>query len=163
MDEVKQAQMQNLKVWCRRFNLEFNEARALRAIESASNYPGLAGSTRRLPLALIFSKKLGDSFSQASLETKQFLSYVFATVMADKVYHGLSAPWEQAIEAEIRRLYGAEKATEIMAKSQPAIVMAGKWYHAASAVRNKESQGLGAMLCRAIRNPQLMEDDQSWD
>ena len=163
MDEVKQAQLTNLRVWCRRFNVEYNEARAVRAIESASKYPGLSGSTRRLPLALIFSKKIGEAFPQASLETKQFLAYIFAVVMADKVYHGLNTPWEQAVEAELRHQYGGEKGSVIMTKSQPVIEVAGKWFTHATSVRERESQGLGAMLCKAIRNPQLMEDDQSWD
>ena len=158
MDEVKQAQLTNLRVWCRRFNVEYNEARAVRAIESASKYPGLSGSTRRLPLALIFSKKLGEDFPQASQETKQFLSYIFAVVMADKVYHGLNTPWEQAVEAELRHQYGGEKGSVIMTKSQPAITMAGKWFADAAAVRERESGSLGAMLSRALRNPQLMED-----
>ena len=158
MDEVKQAQLTNLKVWCRRFGIEFNHERALRAIESASNYPGLTGSTRRLPLALVFSKKLGGNFPQASVETKQFLAYIFAVVMADKVYHGLNTPWEQAVEAEICRHYGVKNGTEIMAKSQPAIVMAGKWFADAAAVRERESGSLGAMLHKALRNPQIMED-----
>ena len=158
MDEVKQAQLKNVKVWCRRFGVEFNEARAVRAIESASKYPGLSGSTRRLPLALVFSKKIGEAFPQASLETKQFLAYIFAVVMADKVYHGLNTPWEQAVEAELRHQYGGEKGSVIMTKSQPAITMAGKWFADAAAVREREYGSLGAMLSRALRNPQLMED-----
>ena len=162
MDEVKQAQLTNLRVWCRRFNVEYNEARAVRAIESASKYPGLSGSTRRLPLALIFSKKLGEDFPQASQETKQFLSYIFAIVMVAKVYDGVSTPWEEAVLAEIRRQYGA-KGTELITKIQPAIEVAGKWFAHAAAVRQRESQGLGAMLCKALRNPQIMKDDQSWD
>ena len=162
MDEVKQVQLTNLRVWCRRFGVEFNQERAVCAIESASKYPGLAGSTRRLPLALVFSKKIGEAFPQASLETKQFLAYIFAVVMADKVYHGLNTPWEQAVLAEIQRRYGA-KGTEVITKVQPVIEVAGKWFSQAAAVRDKESQGLGAMLRKAIRNPQLMEDDQSWD
>ena len=158
MDEVKQAQITNLKVWCRRFNVEYNEARAVRAIESASKYPGLTGSTRRLPLALIFSKKIGEAFPQASLETKQFLAYIFAVVMADKVYHGLNTPWEQAVEAELRHQYGGEKGSVIMTKSQPAITMAGKWFADAAAVREREKGTLGGMLSGVLRNPQLMGD-----
>lgn len=161
MDEVKQAQITNLRVWCRRFDIDFDEARAVRAIESASKYPGLSGSTRRMPLALIFSKKLGEDFPELPVEVKQFLSYVFATVMVAKVYDGMSIPWIEAVEAEVRRHYGAEseKAAKLMKKIQPLVKVTGEWYHAAAEVRNKESQGLGAMLYKAIRNPTLMSED----
>ena len=160
MDEVKQAQLKNVKVWCRRFGVEFNEARAVRAIESASKYPGLSGSTRRMPLALIFSKKLGEDFPELPAEVKQFLSYVFATVMVAKVYDGMSIPWIEAVEAEIRRHYGADvtKAARLIHKTQPLVEVAGEWFSQAAAVRDKESQGLGAMLYKAVRNPQIMQD-----
>lgn len=160
MDEVKQAQLKNVKVWCRRFGVEFNEARAVRAIESASKYPGLSGSTRRMPLALIFSKKLGEDFPDLLGEVKQFLSFVFATVMVAKVYDGMSIPWIEAVEAEIQRHYGAdsEKAQKLIQKAQSLIIVAGEWFSQASDVREREAQGLGAMLYKAIRNPTLMED-----
>ena len=160
MDEVKQAQLKNVKVWCRRFGVEFNEARAVRAIESASKYPGLSGSTRRMPLALIFSKKLGEDFPEIPVEVKQFLSYVFATVMVAKVYEEMSIPWKEAVEAEVHRHYGADvaKASRMVKKIQPFIDVAGEWYHAASVVRERECGSLGAMLSRALRNPQLMQD-----
>ena len=160
MDEVKQAQLKNVKVWCRRFGVEFNEARAVRAIESASKYPGLFGSTRRLPLALIFSKKLGEDFPEIPGEVKQFLALVFATVMVAKVYEGMSIPWGEAVHAEVHRHYGADvtKASRMVQKIQPVVAVAGEWFAHAEAVRDKESQGLGAMLSRALRNPQLMQD-----
>ena len=160
MDEVKQAQLKNVKVWCRRFGIEFNEARALRAIESASKYPGLAGSTRRLPLALVFSKKLGEDFPELPGEVKQFLSLVFATVMVAKVYDGNVTHWSEAVHAEIGRHYGADvtKAARLIHKTQPLVEVAGEWFSQAAAVRDKESQGLGAMLYKAVRNPQIMQD-----
>ena len=160
MDKVKQAQMQNLKVWCRRFGIEFNHERALRAIESASNYPGLTGSTRRLPLALVFFKKLGDDFPELLGEVKQFLSYFFATVMVAKVYDGNAVHWSEAVHAEIHRHYGTDvaKASRLIQKIQPLIEVAGEWYHAASKVRDGESDSLGAMLYKAIRNPKIMND-----
>lgn len=160
MDKVKQAQLKNVKVWCRRFGIEYNEARALRAIESASKYPGLTGSTRRLPLALVFSKKLGEDFPELPGEVKQFLSLVFATVMVAKVYDGNVTHWSEAVHAEIGRHYGADvaKAARLIHKTQPLVEVAGKWFADAAAVRERESGSLGAMLSRAIRNPQLMED-----
>ena len=160
MDKVKQAQITNLRVWCRRFNIEFNEERAVRAINSASKYPGLAGSTRRLPLALIFSKKLGEDFPELPGEVKQFLSCIFATVMVAKVYDGNGIPWNEAVHAEFHRAYGTdvEKANRSLQKAQSLIEVAGEWYHMASGVREREAQGLGAMLYKAIRNPQLMQD-----
>ena len=158
MDEVKQAQLTNLRVWCRRFNVEYNEARAVRAIESASKYPGLSGSTRRMPLALIFSKKLGEDFPDLLGDVKQFFSSIFATVMVAKVYDGDTTHWPEAVEKEIRRNYGtdSEKANRLLQKAQPLIEVAGEWYHQASVTREQEAQGLGAMLYKAIRNPQLM-------
>ena len=160
MDEIKQAQLTNLRVWCRRFGIEFNEARAVRAIESASNYPGLTGSSRRLPLALVFSKKLGEDFPEIPAEVKQFLSYVFATVMVAKVYDGNATHWTEAVHAEVHRHYGADvaKVSRLIQKIQPIVDVAGEWFAHAEAVRDKESQGLGAMLYKAIRNPQLMQD-----
>ena len=161
MDRIKQAQLKNVKVWCRRFNVEYNEARTARAIDSASKYPGLTGSTRRLPLALIFSKKLGEDFPELPGEVKQFLSYIFATVMVAKVYDGNTIHWPEAVEEEIRRHYGttgSEKAQRLNQKVQPLIEVAGEWFNHAAAVREKESQGFGAMLYKAIRNPQLMQD-----
>ena len=98
MDKVKQAQITNLRVWCRRFNVEFDEARAVRAIDSASNYPGMEGSTRRLPLALIFSKKIGENFPELPVDVRQFLSVVFSIVMLEKTYHGDNSPWEVLVE-----------------------------------------------------------------
>ena len=160
MDEVKQAQMQNLKVWCRRFGIEFNQERAVRALELASNYPGLSGSTRRLPLALVFSKKLGEDFPELLGEVKQFLSYVFATVMVAKVYDGDATHWTEAVHTEVHRHYGADvaKASRMVQKIQPVVAVAGEWFAHAAAVRERESQGLGVMLRKAIRNPQLMQD-----
>ena len=160
MDEVKQAQLTNLRVWCRRFGIEFNQERAVCAVESASKYPGLAGSTRRLPLALLFSKKLGEDFPDLRGEVKQFLSYIFATVMVAKVYDRNGTPWNEAVHAEVHRHYGADvtKAGRLMQKIQPLIDVAGEWYHAASVARERESGSLGAMLSRALRNPQIMED-----
>lgn len=160
MDEVKQAQMQNLKVWCRRFGIEFNQERAINAISSASKYPGLTGSTRRLPLALVFSKKLGDNFPELLGEVKQFLAYIFAVVMVAKIYDGNVAHWSEAVHAEIHRHYGADvaKANRLIQKIQPIVDVAGEWFARAEAVRDKESQGLGAMLYKAIRNPKIMND-----
>ena len=160
MDKVKQAQLKNLSVWCRRFGVEYNEARAMRAIETASTYPGLAGSTRRLPLALIFSKKLGEDFPDLPGDVKQFLSFVFATVMVAKVYDGLNTPWSEAVHAEFYRVYSTDVdgANRLIKKAQPLIEVAGEWYHQASDVREREKGTLGGMLSNALRNPQLMGD-----
>ena len=160
MDRVKQAQLKNLSVWCRRFGIEYNEARGINAVESASKYPGLAGSVRRLPLALIYSKKLGEDFPDLLGEVKQFLSFVFATVMVAKVYDGLNTPWSEAVHAEFYRAYDTDvdRANRMIKKAQPLIEVAGEWYHQASMTREREAQGLGAMLYKVIRNPAIMED-----
>ena len=160
MDRVKQAQLKNLSVWCRRFGIEYNEARGINAVESASKYPGLAGSVRRLPLALIYSKKLGEDFPDLPGDVKQFLSFVFATVMVAKVYDGLNTPWSEAVHAEFYRCYDTDVdgANRLIKKAQPLIEVAGEWYHQASDVREREKGTLGGMLSYALRNPQLMGD-----
>ena len=160
MDRIKQVQLTNIRVWCRRFGVEYNEARAMRAIETASTYPGMEGSTRRLPLALIFYKKIGEDFPEIPVEIKRFLSCIFATVMVAKVYDGDNTPWEKAVHAELYRCYDTDiaKASTVVKKIEPLIVVTGEWYHGASMARERESQSLGSMLCIAIRNPQLMGD-----
>ena len=159
MDRVKQAQITNLRVWCRRFNVEFDEARAVRAIDSASNYPGMEGSTRRLPLALIFSKKIGENFPELPVDVRQFLSVVFSIVMLEKTYHGDNSPWEVLVEQKINELYARNSVAGLLIEKTRAVVAsAGEWWQRAHMARVKEKGTLGGMLSRALRNPQLMED-----
>lgn len=154
MDDIKQAQLKNLRVWCRRFNLEINEAQADSSIDAASQYPGLSGSVRRLPLALIFSKKIIDCYPKTNTGTKQFLASVFATVMVSKVYDGNVTPWGVAVRAELNRLCGskAEMTKETFQLIDSLTAAAEGWYREASAVRDKEYQTLGGMLKRALRD-----------
>lgn len=154
MDNIKQAQLTNLRVWNRRFNLEIDTAQAFSSIEAANNYPALSGSVRRLPLALIFYKKISEYNPEINTEFKQFLASVFATVMVAKVYDGDITPWNQAVQAELYRLYGTdiESAKKVVEKTQPLVTLAGEWYKEASAVRDKEYQTLGGMLKRALRD-----------
>lgn len=147
-----------MRVWNRRFNGGFdfyvNKEQAILAIEAASKYPALSGSVRRLPLALIFSRKIGQHDQKMDTKFKQFLASVFATVMVAKVYDGDITPWNQAVQAELYRLYGAdiESAKKVVEKTQPLVTLAGEWYKEASAVRDKEYQTLGGMLSKALRN-----------
>ena len=154
MDDIKQTQLTNLRVWCRRFNLEFSEPHAVEGIEAASQFPGLSGSVRRLPLALIFSKKIDVYYPKIYTASRQLLAFVFATVMVAKVYDGDITPWNQAVQAELYRLYGTdiESAKKVVEKTQPLVTLAGEWYKEASAVRDKEYQTLGGMLKRALRD-----------
>ena len=160
MDKVKQSQITNLRVWCRRFNVEYNEERAINAVESASKYPGISGSVRRLPLALIFFKKLEEDFPVIPWEVKQFLAYIFATVMVAKVYDGNGTPWKEAVSAEVNRRYNGKvmNADTLWTKIEPIVEVAGEWFSQASDVREREKGTLGGMLSNALRNPQLMGD-----
>ena len=40
MDDIKQAQLTNLRVWCRRFNLEIDAGQAFSSIEAANMVAG---------------------------------------------------------------------------------------------------------------------------
>ena len=159
MDDIKQAQLTNLRVWHRRFNLEINAAQAFSSIEAANNYPALSGSFRRLPLALIFYKKISEYNPEINTEFKQFLASVFATVMVAKVYDGDTTPWGDAVNTELNRRYGrgAEMNSETVRLIKTLTAVAEEWYKEASAVREKEHQTLGGMLSKALRNPQMME------
>lgn len=159
MDDIKQAQLTNLRVWCRRFNLEIDAGQAFSSIEAANNYPVLSGSVRRLPLALIFYVKIGEYSSEINTEFKQFLASVFATVMVAKVYDGDTTPWSDAVKTELNRRYGrgAEMMSETVRLIETLTVVAEEWYKEASAVREKEHQTLGGVLSKALRNPQMME------
>ena len=163
MDDIKRAQLTNLRVWHRRFSggfdVYFDEEQAILAIEAANQYPALSGSVRRLPLALVFNAKIGEYSSEINTEFKQFLASVFATVMVAKVYDGDTTPWGDAVKAELSRRYG--KGAEMTPKRARLIKtlteVAEEWYNEASAVREKEHQTLGGMLSKALRNPEMME------
>lgn len=163
MDDIKKAQLTNLRVWHRRFSggfdVYFNEEQAILAIEAANKYPALSGSVRRLPLALIFNVKIGQYDQEINTEFKQFLASVFATVMVAKVYDGDTTPWGDAVKTELNRRYGrgAEMSSEAIRFIKTLTAVAEEWYKEASAVREKEHQTLGGMLSKALRNPQMME------
>ena len=158
MDDIKQAQLTNLRVWHRRFNGGFdvyvNEEQASLAIDAASQYPGLSGSVRRLPLALIFNTKIGQYDQEITTEFKQFLASVFATVMVAKVYDGDTTPWDDAVKTELNRRYGrgAKMSSKAIRFFKTLTAVAEEWYKEASAVRDKEYQTLGGMLKRALRD-----------
>ena len=159
MDDIKQAQLTNLRVWHRRFNGGFdvyvNKEQAILAIEAASKHPALSGSVRRLPLALIFNTKIGQYDQEMDTKFKQFLASVFATVMVAKVYDGDTTPWGDAVKAELNHRY--DRGTKLKPKKVRIIetltAVAEEWYKEASAVREKEHQTLGGALSKALRNP----------
>lgn len=146
MDDIKQTQLTNLRVWHRRFSggsdVYINEAQASLAIDAANNYPALSGSVRRLPLALIFNAKIGEYDPEINTEFKQFLASVFATVMVAKVYDGDTTPWGDAVKTELNRRYGrgAEMKSETVRLIETLTAVAEEWYKEASAVREKEHQ-----------------------